>query len=206
MFLDPLLEIIWVDTDIPNWFAMVIELVIGLSIAGWFFKRQNDQQKKIDIIITTQDDLRKSKLKICLIDIIARMTTVERRFDAYLYEVSLNKNINENELDVNYFEFERIIKELEDIYKNNFEILPLPVIGPLEMILKVGNFRKTFPDNYKNLLQQYQAAFDHSVVDLIKKIRKDLKKMKYEIDENANIDNAIKKIESKKYRRFSNLQ
>lgn len=47
--------------DIPNWFTMIIELLIGGTVAIYFFIRQQKQGKKIQLIIDEQQEFRTKK-------------------------------------------------------------------------------------------------------------------------------------------------
>ena len=52
------------ECDIPNWLTMLLELMIGGIIAGWFFWRQKQQGDKVESVVTEikQFEVRQQKI------------------------------------------------------------------------------------------------------------------------------------------------
>ena len=166
------------ECDVPNWVALVIELIIGGSLAVFFFIRQKRQGTKLQKIIDEQEEFRKKRYEWA----IASLQSLFPNLKENLKELEKNaqrysemaKPSQESEFFEALIEAQEILREhyvirMEKISDQSIGIISPEIIEKIDDIIATSKrkVREVTGNGIKYKSIYYQSAIA-SIDDLLK--------------------------------------
>lgn len=166
------------ECDVPNWVALAIELIIGGSLALFFFIRQKKQGAKLQKIIDEQEEFRKKRynwtiasLRSLFPNLKENLKELEKNAQKY-YE--LLKPTQESEFFETLIEAQELLREhyvirMEKISDQSVGIISPEIIEKIDDIIATSKrkVREVTSDGIKYNQIYYQSAIA-GIDDLLK--------------------------------------
>lgn len=168
------------ECDIPNWLALIIELVIGGILAGVFFIRQQKQGKKLQKIIDEQEDFRKRRISYAnhaihsyLIALRNKLKQVDETISMFIdsprdsKERDILSDVVQNEkTEVFYF-----ADRLDEILNQSIDVIDPALLIEARAITKMSQEELHIDKDGNWHIHEYEhKAIIHNISELLKKI------------------------------------
>lgn len=168
------------ECDIPNWYALIIELIIGGTLAGAFFIRQQKQGKKLQKIIDEQENFRKRRISYAshsihsyLIALRNKLNQVDKTISMFMHfpsnskERSMVSDVIQNEkTEVFYF-----ADRLDEILNQSVDVIDPAILMESRAIIKMSREELYIDKNGNWHIHEHKhEAIIHNIDELLKKI------------------------------------
>jgi len=135
------------ECDIPNWITLIIEILIGGSLASIFYTIQQKQSAKIQNIIDEQETLRKKRVNWAITNLISILPTLKENLSELSENVANYTQVpKETELsetfavliEANDLMRDHYVSKLEKIVDHSIGILDPALLNELQDILQIA--------------------------------------------------------------------